>query len=126
MEWGKYLKDSEKQTAERTVDVLLAAGYSLAVFDGEEITISRSTDKPAILAALGSSYEDHLKVYPMEPRRTAAIGWVRFVWGNEDWVAICDHTTNLEAVLQPVFDWMEEQETAAEFNLLYPKKRGSR
>ena len=113
--WGKYLKDSEKQTAERTVDALLAAGWQISVDDGEEITVKRSTDKPAILAALGTTEEDFLRVH--QGNAAAGIGaplcvrgWVRFVWGNEDWVAICDHTTNLEEILKPVFDWMEAQE----------------
>ena len=110
--FSKYLKPSEQQTAARVVDDLLAAGYSLGVFDGEEITVKRSTDRQAILEAMGTTEEDYIKVYPMEPRRTAAIGWVRFVWGNEDWVAICDHTTNLEAVLAPTFAWMESKAAA--------------
>ena len=114
-EFEKYLKPSEQQTARKTVETLLAAGYSLSVFDGEEITVKRSLDAESILGAMGTTDEDWLKVYPLAEGnpKPAPIGWVRFVWGNEDWVAIADYTTNLETVLQLVFSWVEEQETAA-------------
>ena len=113
-DFEKYLKPSERQTAEKTADVLLAAGFSLTVFDGEEETVKQSTDKVAILGAMGTTEEDYLRVY----FGSVYWGMVRFVWGNEDWVAICDYSTRLEEALRPVTEWMDEQSNAAEYNLL--------
>ena len=104
----KYLKKSEQETAIRTIKALLKAGHKLSVFDGEEVTIEKSTDLEVIRDAMGTTEEDVLFVYANQhPER---IGFVQFVWGNEDWVAIADYTTNLEGVLKPVFDWMDAQE----------------
>lgn len=105
-DFEKYLKQSEQQTITKTVDALLAAGFEISVDDGEQITVKRSTDKETILGAMGTTEEDYLRVGRANEN---TFGWVRFVYGNEDWVAICDHTTNLEAILQPVFDWMDMQ-----------------
>ncbi len=109
------MTDSERRTAVKVIDDLLAAGFSLGVFDGEEITISRSTDGAAILAAMYTTEEDYIKVYPLPTEgrmKPPAMGWVRFVWGNEDWVAVCDYTTNLEPIMAGVQTWQDEQEAA--------------
>ena len=107
------MTDSERKTAMKVIDNLLGAGFSLGVFDGEEITVSRSTDGAAILEAMGTTDEDYIKVYPMgatAKSKPPAMGWVRFVWGNEDWVAVCDYTTNLEPIMEGVQAWTDEQE----------------
>lgn len=105
------MTNSERQTVEKTIAALLAAGYCLSVNDGEETTIKRSTDPATIIAAMHTTDEDYLLVHA-HLNYVENFGWVRFVWGNEDWVAINDHTTNLEVELKPVFDWLEEQELA--------------
>lgn len=108
----------QRQAVERTIagmviDALLRAGFSLGVYDGEEITIRRSKDRDAIFAALFTTDEDYLKVYP-EPlhlnSKPPAFGWVRFVYGNDGWDVICDHTVNLESYLAPVDAWIDTNE----------------
>ena len=108
-DFEKYLLPPEQATASRTIEVLLDSGYWISVYDGVEVVLRLSLDPGAIKAAMGSTEEDYLFVYPSPngPRD----GWVRFIWGNEDWVALADHTTNLQDVLQPVQDWLEEQES---------------
>jgi 3-mercaptopyruvate sulfurtransferase SseA len=113
------MKASEQQTAERTISALLAAGYSLGVYDGEETTVEHSTNAAEVLAAMGTTDEDRLLVYANSGEMPyKRIGWVLFVWGNEDWVAIADNTTNLEDALKPVTDWVEEQSNAAELKFI--------
>ena len=92
----------EKQIAARCVRDLIAAGYSLGVHNGEEITIHHSTDAKAILAEMFSTDEEHLKVYKMDGPQGKRdwFGWVFFVYGNDGWDVINDYTTNLEEALK--------------------------
>lgn len=36
------------------------------------------------------------------------MGWVRFVYGNDGWDVISDYTTNLEAIIDPICDWVSK------------------
>jgi len=90
----------ERQIARKTATDLIAAGYSVAVFDGEEIALEASTDVRAIIAAMFSTDEDYL--FAMTPADGGAMkraGWVRFIYGNTGYDVINDYTTNLEAAL---------------------------
>lgn len=100
----------ERRIMKRCVKELLAAGYQLSVFDGEEITVRRSTDRKAILAAMRTTDDDYLYVYQGADKK---IGWVRFVYGNDGPDVICDYTTNLEAALKPVNDYATTFEDGA-------------
>jgi len=88
----------EKMIAERCIHDLLAAGYSLSVYDGEETTLRRCTRPTVILAAMATTDEDYLLVHPLGANKPR-IGWVRFIYGNAGWEVINDYTTNLETVL---------------------------
>lgn len=74
----------------------LKAGYALGVNDGEEIVLDNSADAKAVFAALFSTDEDYL----LFRKDGAQAGWVRFVYGNEDWEVVCDHTINLEPIMK--------------------------
>ncbi|VDA12154.1 hypothetical protein BANRA_01170 [Acinetobacter baumannii] len=50
----------ERQIARKAAKDLIAAGYKVAVFDGEEIALEASTDVRAIMAAMFSTDEDYL------------------------------------------------------------------
>lgn len=106
---------AEREIAAKTIEVLLAAGYRLSVWNGEDEEIRLSTDPVAILAAMKQTDEDYLWVFRgsradcrcgEEPTRHN--GWVRFVYGNDGWDVINDYTTNLEAILEPVNRMAEE------------------
>lgn len=91
----------ERQIIDRIVTDALAAGYQLSVDDGGEITVSRSTDHAAIMAAVMTTDEDYLRVSKAgEP----ISGWVRLVYGNDGWDVVCDHTTNLSELLTGASD----------------------
>ena len=83
----------EQTIARAVVDALLAAGFALGVYDGEDIVIYHSTSKAAILKALFDTDEDYLYVYEGTDLHR---GWVRFVYGNDGWDVISDYTVNLE------------------------------
>lgn len=83
----------ERRICMAVVDALLAAGYSLGVYDGEERTITFSKDRAAIRKALFTTDEDWLLVYdrPAEKDTTPNM-WVRFVYGNDGWDVVCDYS----------------------------------
>jgi subtilisin family serine protease len=93
----------ERRIVKRTVSDLLAAGYELAVHDGEEWH-ERTTDRAKLHAALMETDEDRLFVYKTDgyKGRRDWFGWVFFVYGNDGYNVINDYTINLEEVLKPV------------------------
>jgi hypothetical protein len=70
--------DIETKIAERLVDDILAAGYTITVNDGQEDTVIRSNHKPDIMAALRTTCWDYMKIMKDADR----IGWFWLVWGN--------------------------------------------
>jgi hypothetical protein len=91
----------EKAIAIAAIDQLLAAGFSLGVHDGEEVTIHHSTDKKKLVAALFTTDEDRIFVYmdkntPGDPSDSRPDAWVYLVYGNDGYDVISDYTTNIE------------------------------
>ena len=102
----------EEQIAERCIVDLLAAGYSLGVHDGEEITIHHSTDSAAVKAEMFNTDEVRLLVYKTDGPQGKRdwFGWVFFVYGNDGWDVINDNTCNLEDALEGVTKYAESFE----------------
>lgn len=98
----------ERRIATAAAKGLIADGYRVAVFDGEEIVLPATDDVSAVLAAMFSTDEDHFFVYPDEGGQR--VGWVQFVYGNDGWDVIADHTTNLESSLQAATELADELE----------------
>jgi hypothetical protein len=81
----------ETQAASLLVDLILASGLSVSVFDGEEWTLKRSTSGTAIKEALETTGEDYLKLY--DASGTYA-GWLYLVWGNSAPELVADYSAN--------------------------------
>jgi hypothetical protein len=93
---------SDSAGIRQTIRALLAAGHTLDyVYDGEDevkVTIEREA-----IDAITAVDQAHLHV----TLPNGARGWVFFVLGNDPEEVICDHTTNLSPVLDPLIDsWM--------------------
>ena len=95
----------EKLIIRRALNELLAAGYTLGVYNGEETTLTHSASSDAIMRALGTTDEDHILVYRSGEK--SSFGWICLVYGN-GWCVISDYTTNLEDVLDPVENFAEK------------------
>jgi hypothetical protein len=83
----QYATAGERKVARRLIKAALAAGYTISVDDGEEITVKRSATLKTITDALATTGEDTLQLYAADPSKT--VGWHgagRFylVWGNAD------------------------------------------
>lgn len=101
-----HASTNEKLIVGKLVCDLLAAGFALTVDDGEEKTIKRSTDAAAIFKALSSTEMDRLYV---SKGAVNYDGWVLLVWGNDTDV-ISDYTTNLQAIMEPVNEFVNSLE----------------
>lgn len=88
------------------VDDALALGHTLSVHDGEAWALALSTDRAAIIAALGSTDADTVRIRRDGGTREKdgmtlkaageIIGSVSLVYGNEPGVVISDHTATPE------------------------------
>ena len=95
----------EQRIASRAVSALLAAGYSLAVCQGDEDEQPASRYKRDVMNLLGECDEDRIIVYSPSKGR---VGWLYLVYGNDNGeTVICDYTTNLEPQLQAVNAYAE-------------------
>lgn len=94
-----YIPAHDKKMATRLVDEALRRGYTISVNDGEEWTVKRSTVRAEILAAMGSTEMDVIKVRekPAEEGDVAKfVGCFDLVWNNDPGDTIADHTANAE------------------------------
>lgn len=102
----------EVDVVTRTVDALLAAGWALATWDGEEVRPAvPTTDRAAILAELMEVDDEYLMGYAHRSHWSDPVGrsgaWVRFVYGNDGYDVISDYTLSLEPELAPVNAYAE-------------------
>ena len=84
----------EREITTAVVDALLAAGFSLSIDNGDEIT-AHSKSRKNILNSMYLTDEEHL--YAVKEGKTTA--WVYFVYGNDGWDVISDYTVNLESLI---------------------------
>ena len=105
----------EQRIARAAIAGLLAAGYFVSVYDGEEMALRRSRDAKAIFSAMGATDEETLIAYRPLPTTDDAPRWERvgsvlFVYGNDGWDVIADHATSLENDLQAANELADELE----------------
>lgn len=93
------MRESERQIVVTLVTTLLAAGYSLSVYDGVEFTIKRSRKAAAIFAGMYQTDENQLFLHG----HGAGIGrtgrtWIRLIYGNGSDL-ISDYTVDIPGEL---------------------------
>lgn len=92
---------TEKRIITLTVRTLIAAGFELTVNNGDDEELpSHSRKAKEVLAVMHETDDEYL--IARKPGSERNFGWVRFVYGNDGWDAICDHTCNLTNALAPV------------------------
>ena len=74
-----YVMADERTIAALIVAELIADGYRLSVFDGEEWTVRRSNDAREVAAALATTDSDALVATDQDG---AQAGAVSLIWGN--------------------------------------------
>ena len=79
----------ERRIVTAVIKSALAAGLSVDVDDGEEWALIRSTDQSAILKALFTTDEEVVQFHNAAGER---VGTVYFVYGNDGYDVISDHS----------------------------------
>ncbi len=101
---------AEKRMCVALVNACIDRGFSVSVFDGEEWTVKRSTDRERILMALFSTDQDLLKIHDAAGQ---SAGWFELVYGNDGHDVVSDFTANevcsniWDDVLRPLSDKLE-------------------
>lgn len=82
----------EYLVARRLISIAIDEGYTVSVYDGEETVLKRSNDGDAILRAMCSTDEDGISLHKGDDK--ARLAWFHFIYGNDGWDVISDHTAN--------------------------------
>ena len=100
--------DTEKAIVGRLVTDILAAGYTITVWNGgDEPELKDSTDAAAIFAELAACDVDELTVDDAK----GYAGWIQLVWGN-DFHIISNYSNRLESVIAPAEQLAQDFEGA--------------
>lgn len=87
---------NEHQTANYLVALALKRGYTVGVFDGEELVVDKSTEHATIMSALGSTDADTIVMRSAQaPFQT--LGSFLLVYGNSAGELIADYSGRDEA-----------------------------
>lgn len=105
-------KKSKSETQENTiiravVKKLIKAGFTIAVHNGEDLSLERSTDLEAILGSLRATGSDMLIADHTEQQSRGA---VLLVYGNDPFEVIADYSLSIETHLQKALDIAREIE----------------
>lgn len=76
-------------------DILAAEGgaYCISVHDGESWPVKRSRDLDEIMADIGQCDDETIRIRRVDsPSGSVSSGNVYFVYGNDGWDVIADHT----------------------------------
>lgn len=91
----------------RTVRALIADGYLVSLNDGDETTVTDSSNAEELIAAAFTTDEDRLYARKPDGGRQS---WIWFVYGNSGYDVISDYTTDLEEVLRPILSYADTLE----------------
>jgi hypothetical protein len=99
-------QEIEQAIVKRVIADTLAAGYSIDVFDGDEFVLENGTDADAIFKAMFATDEEQLYLRKDGKRW----GWIFFIYGENGWDVINNHTSNLDELLKGTFELCDELE----------------
>lgn len=102
----------EEWYVRKLVRNILSRGYTISVNDGEEWTLVDNRHEDQIMAALGTTDEDFIKM--KDPLDYKSLGVFSLIYGNdpEGEEVVSDYTSNrlCETIWREVFGWpMEDQ-----------------
>lgn len=103
-------KKLERRAVRKYVQAVLAAGFKIEVFDGEEFF--PKTDKiTEILENMFAVDECELVLHNSVHASYTGKAWMRFIFGNAPWEVLNDYSVSLEPIVGPVNEYV--------FGLLY-------
>ncbi len=93
-------REAEIAIVKATIKIMLDAGFALTVDDGGDYPIKMSREADETFSAMMSVDDEHLLILDATSGRT--LGWVYFVYGNDGFDVISDHTSCLTKRLSPI------------------------
>lgn len=81
-----------KNAAHSLIDFALAAGHTISVFDGEEWSLRRSTDRKMIIADMEGVDEAQLLIHSSEDIKDLVIGSANIINGLDNDEIVADYT----------------------------------
>jgi len=87
----------EKKIARCAVRSIISAGYAITVESEGVALLTNSINLTAIIDEMFNL--DEVTLVVTEPKIDMPVGWVLFVFGNDGYDCIHDHTSNLEGIL---------------------------
>jgi hypothetical protein len=108
----------ERKVIRFAVRHILAQGYVISVYDGEDSPVKKSASERAIMAAVQACDEEWLIVWkPVAGGlhegvgvKHQRMGTIALVYGNSGPEVICDYHTSLEALMEPVNAYCDKLE----------------
>jgi hypothetical protein len=97
----------ERSIIRRLVKDVLAADHTISVYDGDDVTVTRSRNARAIMAAVMTTDLDWLFIHDAGGKK---LGTVSLVYGNDGWDVISDYSVSLEGLLTGVNAYAEALE----------------
>lgn len=99
----------KRQSIERTIvrkviELALSRGYTISVYDGESYPVWRSDDFSEIFGAMFLTDEETIRIYDDNHR----LGSIFFVYGNDGYDVIADHSCSLESFLAPITEYTDK------------------
>lgn len=100
----KHLSFIEKSITNRLMGCIMSGKTSVSVWDGEEWMLKKETNRDKVKDIIGDTDQTQMRIHDMDGNY---LGWIMLVHGN-DWDMICDYSVELESMLKPVNDWVDE------------------
>lgn len=98
----------ERIIAGRLVSIMLDEGFWVSVYDGEETTVSRSTDPAVIFPAMASTESDVLNFGRVGNADRA--GWFLLIWGNgRDLISDYSDNEASNALFKLIDEWVDKE-----------------
>ena len=101
------MNEIERRIIRKLLEMLIEAGYSLSVWDGESYSILYSHNVDDTLNAMGHTDKDTLQVTMPDPNDPYGneLGDIYLIYGNDGHDVIADD--NVDPVLEPILDQVE-------------------
>jgi hypothetical protein len=94
---------SDEEGVRRVYDALVKAGYRIGVQDGAREEFPPPMSKDDAVSEVMSCDDGFFIVFDDDStEQQDRFGYIYFVYGNEPGEVVCDYTTNLEHVIEPL------------------------
>lgn len=98
----KFRRKVEYAIVEKVIECCIDAGYHVKAFYDlgcDEEATNKTQDLEKLMGEMFATDEQAIEVWVKDA--DTRLGWVQFVYGNDGFDVIHDHTTNLDETIKP-------------------------